>query len=119
MSLVINSSAIPITIAEITRTVEAEAPEDRPSDPVVQRAIQLLEEAHAQTSVYLAASEVEGFEGDLFIHWKTPKKRMTIISPRQPESALRLYKKLSTGWSQLIQNPSPADVTAGLAWVLE
>lgn len=116
---VLSSSALPLTIAQIRRVAASEPPEDRPPEVAVQRAVRLLEETHASAAIYLAASDIESFEGDLFIHWTSAKKRITIISPHQQNGSVRLYKKIGTEWSQLMLNPSPVDVASALKWVLQ
>ena len=118
-ALHLSSIAVPTTIARMERIAETDPLEDRPTGNVVLRLTTLLAESHAHAAIFIGASEVESFEGDLLVHWQSSGKRVTIISPRQEEQPLRLYRKLSTGWSQLMQDPSPTDVTAALQWSLQ
>lgn len=118
ITLILSGSAKDSTIEDINETVAVESPEDRPSDEVVGRAKELLNTAQRYAPIYLAASDVECFEGDLHVHWVTAKKRMTIISSRRGQP-IRLYKTIAGGLAQVIQNPSAADVTLALQWVLQ
>jgi hypothetical protein len=119
VSGVLSAWAVPSTIAEIDQVIAADSAEDRPSEETIRRVELLLKESHAHFPVYLAASEVESFEGALLIHWTTLNKRLTIISPRELDRPLKLYKRVASGWSQLTPNPSPVDLTAALQWVMQ
>lgn len=119
ISGILSACAVPSTIAEIDKVVASDPVEDRPTEETIRRAKHFLEEAHVHSPVYLTASEVESFEGDLLIHWTTPNKRIAIISPHQQNQPLKLYKTISSGWSNLMSNPSPVDLNLALQWVMQ
>jgi hypothetical protein len=117
--LVMSSAALAMTKHDIRTVVDTELEEDRPDREAVECTFQLLEAANNIEPIYQSASDVENFEKDLFVHWATPKKRITLISPSQAEQGLRLYRRTHTGWSQLTQHTTAADLRAALRWVLQ
>ena len=115
---VLSAMAVEDTVTTILSVVAAESEEDRPTSAVVERAVALLRAAQIVEPIYLRASEVEGFEGDLLIHWRTPQKRVTLVAPKQSDQSVRLHKRRASGWSEFANAPSPADMVSALKWLL-
>lgn len=112
-------TAVASTLAAIDRVVDTEDAEDRPSEYAKRRIVHLLAEAQNVSRIYIAASDVEGFEGSLLVHWTAHGKRVVLISPRSEDKPPSLYRKVADGWSELMQDPTPTDLAASLAWVLQ
>ena len=119
VSGILSACAVPNTLADINEVVVSAPPEDRLIEETTLRAKHLLEEANAIAPIYLAASEVESFEGDLLIHWTTTNKRLTLISPREQDRPLKLYRRIANGWSELTPNPVANDLSSALLWVMQ
>jgi hypothetical protein len=119
ISRVVNGMAVEDTIRDIRSVALAETDEDRPDEAVIARAEAILRKANQHDPIYLEASEIEGFEGDLLIHWATEQKRLTLVSPKQPDQNLRLYRRMANGWTEHVPNPSPADIVTAIKWVLQ
>jgi hypothetical protein len=112
-SLIINLSAASETTTEIDSMFRSEPLEDRPTKAVAEAAIRMIWDADTCSPMYLAASEIESFEGDLLVHWTIRGKRVTLISSN-PDGHVKLYKSGSSHLSELIPNPSAKDLVIAL-----
>ena len=116
-SVLLNLSAAEATLSEIDQTLKSEPSEDKPTAEIVSAAKAMIMGAAEPVPFFLAASEVEGFEGRLLVHWTLAAKRVTLIASG-PEVRMKLYKKTHPTLSELIPNPSPADLHSALTWIL-
>jgi hypothetical protein len=117
-SFVISLSAAAETIAEVNGIIETEPPEDRPTRAVSESAIKMIRNADECSLMYLAASEIESFEGDLLVHWAIREKRVTLIASG-PDGRVKLYKRGKSNLSELIPNPTAIDLVSALTSLMQ
>jgi hypothetical protein len=118
VSFVISLSAASETIAEVNSILETEPPEDRPTKAVSDSAIKMIRTADECSLMYLAASEIESFEGDLLVHWTIRDKRVTLIVSG-PDGRIKLYKRGKSNLSELIPNPAAIDLVSALTSLMQ
>jgi hypothetical protein len=116
-SVVISLTAAAEINSEINDVIEAEPPEDRPLGVVSEGVIKMIKDADEYSLVFLTASEIESFEGNLLIHWVIREKRVTLIGG--PDGHIKLYKKGNANLSELIPNPSARDLSIALNQIMQ
>jgi hypothetical protein len=66
-------------------------------------------------------ADLEAFDGDLLIHWRSPDRSMTLICPAGPDRKAKLYREeLSPGAavkSDITAEPRASDIARAIRWV--
>jgi hypothetical protein len=117
-SVVISLAAVSQINSGIDGVIETDPPEDRPLRIVGEVAIEMIKAADRHSLVFLPASEIESFEGSLFVHWTIRNKRVTLIASG-PDGHIKLYKKGEGNLSELVPNPSAKDLSVALYWIMQ
>jgi hypothetical protein len=96
--------------------------EDTPTAHARDSVKRMLSAAQTYGPIYLGANTVEGFEGDLLIHWDTLTRSVVLISPAIATKASQVYTETLSGnhpvRSALLKNASPFDLWKSLKWLL-
>jgi hypothetical protein len=117
-SVVISLAAVSEIKSEIDSVIETDPPEDKPLRVVGEAAVEMIEAADSHSPIFLTASEIESFEGNLLVHWEVRNKRLTLIASG-PDGRTKLYKKAASNLSEIIPNPSPIDLSDALTWIMQ
>jgi len=121
---VIGPDALTQTLAHIDALSDAFlCTEDTPSAHARDMAKRMLSEAQTYGPVYLGATTVEGFEGDLLLHWDTPTRSIVLICPSSSAKPPQIYSETLSGKhsadSNLLKDASPFDLWKSLEWILK
>ncbi len=120
-SLTAGPCALKYALKQIETSIESEPAEDRPTHFALEAARQLLEDAQRFTANAVAPSSIEGFEGDLILHWEVGDRGFALVFPAWADKPVRLYREvLADGVpveTSLRDDPSDMDVAEMMAWL--
>ena len=121
-SLTAGPNALAYALTQVETGVESEPAEDRPTPFALEAARQLLEDAQRFTANAVAPTSIEGFEGDLILHWEVGARGAALVFPAWADRPVRLYREvLDDGVpveTALQNDPSDMDIAVMMAWLL-
>lgn len=94
---------------------------DKPSEHAVMQALLLVREVEEISPSAPAATDIEGFEGDVLLHWNFGPRSISLVCPADRNRSIKLYKETvvdgRAATTGLINSPSASIVTANLRWI--
>jgi hypothetical protein len=96
-SLTSGPYALSWTIKQLAAAAEGESAEDRPTSYALQRAEELLTRLQPKLANSVAPTLIEGFEGDLLLHWEFSGRGVVLTFPAWADRPIRLYVEQLNG----------------------
>lgn len=113
--------ALEYAMKQIADDIESEPEEDRPTPFALESATRLLREAQSLSFNAIAPSSVEGFEGDLILHWELEDRGAALVFPAWANKPVRLYREeLAQGipvQTELQDDPTGSDIVNLMTWL--
>jgi hypothetical protein len=109
------------TFPEALRRSAADAELDFPSHHAMATARSLCFDVDRILRSIVSFTDVEAFEGDLLIHWRSADRWTTLICPSGPDRKAKLYREeLREGkllHSDFAVGPRASDIASAIRWV--
>lgn len=120
-SLTAGPSALEYALKQVSEEIQAEPNEDKPTPFALETATKLLRSAQQLNPNSVAPGSIEGFEGDLILHWELGDRGAALVFPAWANKPVRLYREvLADGIpvrTELQDDPTGADVAGLMAWL--
>lgn len=120
-SLTTGPCALDYALKQISEEMASEPEEDKPTPFALETASRLLKSAQQLSCNAVAPNSIEGFEGDLILHWELGDRGAALVFPAWANKPVRLYREvLAEGIpvnTALQDDPTGMDVASLMAWL--
>jgi len=110
-----------VTFPETLRPVSEAAENDFPSAHAMDIARSLCRDVDRILGNIVTFSDIEAFEGDLLVHWRSSDRWITLICPSGRERKTKLYREelneAKLLKSETIIEPQASDIAEAIRWV--